>query len=64
MSYPPRLIELSTSDQQGQTLHKLHKYNTRQKKLLNKPKAHSKLYKSCIIYHGTSSLETLKGGNY
>ena len=59
-SLPPRITEISYSDQTGKTLVKEHKYNTRSKKLLNKAKASNKHYQNCIIYTGTSSLETLK----
>ena len=57
---PECIVELMTSDQTGISLSKSHKYNTRKKKLLSKPKASSKLYRNCIIYKGTDSLLTLK----
>ena len=58
---PIRIMELSQSDQNGLKLEKTHHYNTRRKKILNKPKAYNKLYRSCIIYKGMDSIKTLKG---
>ena len=57
---PPRVEELSKTDQHGNSLKKRHKYNTRRKNYLNKALAINKRYKSCIIYLGTSTLESLK----
>ena len=54
------IIELSQSDHSGKNLQKTHKYDTRLKKLLNKPKAQNKLYRSCIVYIGTESLNSIK----
>ena len=57
---PIRIEELSNHDQLGKTLQKKHKYKTRNRQLLNKALAKNKAYRNCIIYKGTSSLETLK----
>ena len=57
---PSRIEELSKTDQYGNPLIKSHVYNTRNRKLLNKPLARNAKYKSCIIYIGTSVLEPLQ----
>ena len=57
---PVHIHELSYHDQLGKTLIKGHKYNTRNKKLLNKLLVKNKHYRNCIIYKGTGSLEPLK----
>ena len=57
---PEHIIELSQSDQSGKNLQKTHKYDTRHKKLLNKPKAQNRLYRSCVVYIGTESLNAVK----
>ena len=57
---PECIIALSQSDQYGKDLRKSHRYSIRHKKLLNKPKAQNKLYRSCIVYIGTESLNSLK----
>ena len=57
---PEHIIALSQSDQYGKDLRKSHRYSTRHKKLLNKPKAQNKLYRSSIIYIGTEPLNSLK----
>ena len=58
--FPVHLVELAYCDQTGKSLKKKHRYNTRNKNLLNKPLAKNKHYKRCIIYKGTSCLEPLK----
>ena len=57
---PEQILELSQSDHSGKNLQKTHKYDTRHKSLLNKPKAQNKLYRSCIVYKGTDSLNSIK----
>ena len=57
---PIRIEKLSNNDQFGKTLKKTHKYKTRNQQLLNKALAKNKSCKNCIIYKGTSALETLK----
>ena len=57
---PPWIEEFSKTDQHGNSLIKSHVYNTRNRKLLNKPLARNVKYKSCIIYIGTSALEPLQ----
>ena len=57
---PPCIEELSKMDQFGNSLIKSHLYNTRKRKLLNKPLARTAKYKSCIIYIGTSAFEPLQ----
>ena len=58
---PTRVIELCCSDQYGMNLEKCHKYNTRKKNILNKPKARNKLYRSCVIFKAMDSIDTLRG---
>ena len=59
-SLPEKITSLIVSDHTGKNLSKLHRYNTRHKNLLNKPKASSKAYPDCIIYKGTDALQSLK----
>ena len=57
---PSRVNDLAKHDHSGKSLIKDHGYCTRQKSLLNKPQARKKVYRNCIIYKGTETLETLK----
>ena len=57
---PLKIIESAKIDHHGKSLEKKHRYDTRNKRLLNKALAKNKNYKNCIIYKGTSDFETLK----
>ena len=56
---PTRMLDIINSDWQNKTLNKNHRYNTRNKKVPNLPKANSVMYQQSFLYWGLKSMSTL-----
>ena len=56
---PSRMLDIINSDSHDKTLNKNHRYNTRNKKVPNLPKANSVMYHQSFLYRGVKSMSTL-----
>ena len=56
---PTRMLDTINSDCQNKMLNKHHRYNTRNKKVPNLPKASSVMYHQSFLYWGLKSMSTL-----
>ena len=56
---PTRMLDIINSDSHNKTLNKNHRYNTRNKKVPNLPKANIVMYHRSFLYWGLKSMSTL-----